>query len=368
MKYTFKVPASKTEQTVSVTIPDPVALPATVTPVITGTTPLDPPVVVTPPVVDPPPVIVPGKYMGFGSGVTGGNDRTVREVSDLSYNGIMNAIQGGNCLIKFKTDKPVTIPFRLESSSLKNVTIDGGGLVTLDGNKYGGTIFGLEAGCENIVFTNLKLRNGGAYDCIGVRCKYVVVDHCSFDGSLDGLCDLTEGAEFCTIQYSIFGSAANGAMLIAYIGTRNLSVHHNLFTSFERNPFVHRASGTYPQSKANPTEDLMCEFGNNVVANFTNYGSCADWGGTMQLKSNYYVKPDNAIVINRESTGGAIFCSGNIAKGGAPVGKSNHAEWIIPAQYQVPYTDALTAMTIVKQQAGAANPDTRDQALLKLIQ
>ncbi len=51
MKYIFKVPPSKTEQTIEIPIPD---LPATITPVITGTTPLDP--VVTPPPTDKPPI------------------------------------------------------------------------------------------------------------------------------------------------------------------------------------------------------------------------------------------------------------------------------------------------------------------------
>lgn len=54
MKYQFKVPPSKTEQTVSVTIPD---LPTSVAPTITGTTPIDP----TQPPVDPPPP-TPGNY------------------------------------------------------------------------------------------------------------------------------------------------------------------------------------------------------------------------------------------------------------------------------------------------------------------
>lgn len=321
-------------------------------------------VTVKPAIPVPPPTVK--LVEGYGALVSGGESYPVRWVNSFTQAALMSAIGTGNCIVKFNVPDNIiqaTIKGRFNFTNLKNVTIDGGGKILID-NGFNGDAFSFEgAGCSNIILRGLTVRNAGN-DCVGIRCKRVIVDHCSFDQSGDGLVDITVGAEYVTVQYCIFGDSENGAMLLAYPGTRYISVHHNLFAAWERSPMVHRADNYKPTN----TEDLMCELGNNVIVNFDSKGTWADYGGTIQCIGNYYGKSSGAIVINRESTGAKIFCSGNLVKGGASVGTSNHAQWTIPPEYKVNYTDALTASQVVKAQAGTGTRDARDTALINLIQ
>lgn len=442
MKYTLKAPPSLTEQTLTFDIPD---VPASVTPVITGTTPVDNanqlPIVnagadlvitlpkseailtasgsdpdgtidawfwekisggaaviespntvgtkisgmtvagvytfrvtgtdnkggrkpddvkitVQPAATVPPPA---GVYEGFGSAVTGG-DKTGNTVfvNALTETALRNAIGTGNRIVKFNVSG--TIIARLEFSNLKNVTLDGEGKILID-NGPNGDAFAFEgSGCDNIIVKNLRVRNAGN-DTMGIRCKNVVIDHCSFDKSGDGLCDMTDGAENITISYCIFGDSEAGAMLLAYAGTRKITVHHCIFTAWERNPIIHRANNYQPTE----TEDLMCEFVNNLVWGWDRIGSWIDYGGTGQFKNNYYQKTSGAISANVDSSKAKIFCVGNIAKGGAAVGTSNHAEWPIPAGNKVTMQSPNDAAIKCKAEAGCRPLDKTDQDILSTI-
>lgn len=445
MKYNVKAPPSLTEQNLAIEIPD---LPASVTPVITGTTPIDnpPPPDNLPPVVnagqdliislpntevtltgsgsDPdgsitsflweqisgtpanivsptsaqtkitsltegvrnfrltvtdnkgakksdetkvtvekeaaPPV--PGNIEGYGSAVTGGNNSgSVVMCNSLTESALKNAIGTGNRIVRFGVSG--TIKARLYFSNLKNVTIDGEGKITIDNNGEGDAIALEGSGCSNIIIKNLRFRNAGN-DTMGIRCKNVVVDHCSFDDSGDGLLDLTDNAENVTVQYCIFGDSHSGAMLLAYAGTRNISVHHCVFTAWDRNPLIHRANNYQPTE----TQDLMCEFVNNIVSGWDSVaGSWVDYGGTAQFKNNWYSKASGAIVANRDSTKAKVFSSGNIAKGGATVGVNNHAEWPIPVANRITTQSAQQAAEKVKAEAGCRPLDSVDQAILNKI-
>ncbi|MEI9912426.1 MAG: hypothetical protein WDO71_23915 [Bacteroidota bacterium] len=145
-------------------------------------------------------------------------------------------------------------------------------------------------------------------------------------------------------------------MLIAYPGTKNNSIHHNLFNSSasgagERNPFVHNATDYQP----NITSNLMADFTNNVVWKWTQFGSCADYGGTLQCRNNFYQStsnPGNAIVVNRESTGGKIYASGNVS-GNSGVNPNNVSNVSTPWTVATVTTqDACTAASMVLAQAG----------------
>lgn len=442
MKYTLKAPPSLTEQTLTFDIPD---LPANVTPVITGNTPVgtinqspivnagadvsitlpkseviltasgmdpdgtidswlwekvsggaaviespntiatkisgmtaagtytfrvtgtdnkgatksdDVKVTVQPVVTVPPPAT---GIEGFGSAVTGGNNsgNTVF-VNALTETALRNAIGTGNRIVKFNVSG--TIKARLEFSNLKNLTLDGEGKILID-NGPNGDAFAFEgSGCDNIIFKNMRVRNAGN-DTMGIRCKNVVIDHCSFDKSEDGLCDMTDSAENITIQYCIFGNSVAGAMLLAYAGTRKITVHHCVFTAWERNPIIHRANNYQPTQ----TEDLMCEFVNNLVWGWDRIGSWVDYGGTAQFKNNYYQKTAGAIVANQDSSGAKVFSSGNIAKGGATVGVNNHPEWSIPVANRVALQTANEAAIKCKAEAGCRPLDKTDQDILAKI-
>lgn len=442
MKYTLKAPPSLTEQTLSFEIPD---LPQTITPVISGTTPVDNAnqlpivnagvdLVITLPkseailtasgsdpdgtidswfweklsggaaVIESPntvgtkisgmtvagvytfrvsgtdnkgakksddvkvtvqPATTPptpaGVYEGFGSAVTGG-DKTGNTVfvNSLTETALKNAIGTGNRIVKFNVTG--TIKARLEFSNLKNLTLDGEGKILID-NGPNGDAFAFEgSGCDNIIVKNLRVRNAGN-DTMGIRCKNVVIDHCSFDKSGDGLCDMTDSAENITISYCIFGDSEAGPMLLAYAGTRKITVYMCAFTGWERNPLIHRANNYQPTE----TEDLMCEFVNNIVWGWDRIGSWVDYGGTAQFKNNFYQKADGAIRVNVDSEKGKIFCSGNIAKGGAAVGTSNHTEWTIPTANRVTLLAPAAAAAKIKAEAGPRPLDARDKAILDQI-
>lgn len=354
MKYSFKVPSSKTEQTVEFTLPD---LPPSVMPIITGTTPID----VPPPPVDPPPgPVTPSSVEGFGSAVKGGEGLQVVMCNSLTQAALQAAIGTGNRIVKFGVSG--TIRARLEFSNLKNITIDGEGKILIDNNNNGDAFAFEGLGCDNIIVKNLRVRNCGN-DAIGIRCKNVVITHCSFDKSGDGLVDMTDNAENISVEYCIFGNCVSGAMLLAYAGRKNISVHHNVFFSWERMPLVHRANNNVPTN----TEDLMCEFVNNVVwGPWSNAGVWVAYGGTCQAKNNYFSKAGNAIRIEHPASS-KVFASGNIAKGGASVDNKNHAEWIIPAANRITMLPALDAAKKVLAEAGARPLDKTDQDFINSI-
>ncbi|MEI9913338.1 MAG: hypothetical protein WDO71_29060 [Bacteroidota bacterium] len=169
----------------------------------------------------------------------------------------------------------------------------------------------------------------------------------------------------------------SGAMLIAYPGTKNISIHHNLFNSTgsgagERNPFVHNAVKYKPIIMTY----LMADFTNNVVWNWGNsdggfgYGSGADFGGTLQARNNFYYSilfPGNAIVKNHESKGAKIYASGNVSgnQGINPNSVSNvSAPWVVAP---VTTHDACTAAKKVLAEAGPRPLDTTDQAFIDAV-
>lgn len=318
-----------------------------------------PPVIVDTIPPPPPPIDTTKRvYEGFGSAVTGGKGYPVVMCNALTEAALRTAIGAGNRIVKFGVTG--TIKARLESlQNIQNLTIDGEGKIEIN-NGYAGDAFSFEGG-GNIIITNLRVRNAGN-DCIGIRCKNFVVDHCSFDKSGDGLVDITDNAENVTVQYCIFGTSVAGAMLIAYPGTKNISIHHNIFTAWERMPLIHNAVNYVPTV----TDSLMCEFVNNTVwGPWTNAGSWIAYGGTGQFKNNYYSKAQNAIRVEHPEC--QTYCVGNAAKGGGVVGITDHAEWPIPIANRITLLPAFEAATILKNQAGCLPLDTYDKNILAKV-
>lgn len=308
-----------------------------------------------------------GSIKGFGSEVTGGTGYPVRWVNSLSATALIDAIGTGNCIVKFSVSGTIN-GVRLERSNIKNLTIDGEGKITLN-NGNNGDLFAFEPGCENIIIKGLKLRNAGN-DLIGVRCSKVVITNNSFDKAGDGLCDITEGAQFVTVQYNLFGASTAGSILIAYDGVKNITIHNNIFTARDRAPLAHNATGTWPNNRSNPVSYLMAEVVNNAMTNYSDRASIASYGGTLQLKNNWYYN-ESGIKINADNrtqdNSSTMFCSGNVTATGKTIGINNHAEWVIPDKYMVPLRDAATNAKELKALVGSGNNDSRDIELLALL-
>ena len=329
------------------------------------------------------------KLEGFGSVTIGGKGQTMVHVTNLNSTGpgSLYDAMGSNRIIVF--DVPGTIDnFQWDSSNefpVSDLTIDGSSApspgITLD-NANSANCLSFQDGCHDIIVNNIRVRNAGN-DCINVVNGYrMVFDHISVSGAGDGNFDITAGAHDITVQYSIVGSGKStwsGAMLIAYNGTKNISIHHNLFNSRntagvgERNPLIHCLDNL-------TIADMMVDFRCNVVWNWGandgtayGYGSAVDYGGTANLVNNFYqtdgIMGDNPVQLNHNSINARVFLSGNISGnvGINPNNKTNYPLWPIPSWAEVTTESTCNAASLVLSGAGCQPLDAADKVLVSSV-
>ena len=325
---------------------------------------------------------------GYGAAAVGGAGQQVVHVTNLNANGpgSLFAAMGSHRTIVFDVAGTIN-NFDWEASSsnsVTNLTIDGSTApspgITLNNGSLG-NCFSFNSDCHDIIIKHVRVRNSGN-DGINVIGGYnFLFDHVSISGSGDGDLDLTDGAHDITVQWSIFGPGKanwSGAMLIAYPGTRDISLHHNLYTTYgsgvgERNPLVHNAVNFVP----NPVDYLMSDFTNNIVWKWGNasddgfgYGSGVDYGGTLQCRNNFYqslLQPANAIIANHNTAGAKLYASGNVSGnlGINPNDATNvSSPWAVPS---ITMQDACTAATLVLQKAGPRPLDEADQTFVNSV-
>lgn len=321
-----------------------------------------------PPIIDttpPPPPPVNSGIEGFGK-TNGGNDQPVFHVSNATD--LTNNIKSNRYIF---IDKGGEYIFRGNYTSLVNVTIDGSqadGPVILNNKNNGGALIFETAGCHDIIVKSIAIRNAGddnaAVNLGGYR---ITFDHCSFSNGGDGNLDVTNSHDI-TIQWCILGNSVSGASLIDYPGTKNVSIHHNLYSSFERNPLI----GS--QNKSGRT-DLVCDFTNNIVWKWSNYGTDVNFNATANIRNNYYYstsKPTNAVLTANQSygpyPGGFAYVDGNVSGNGTDLNKqSNHALWPVSLDAQVAMQDACAAARLVLANAGPVKKDAIDMALINSV-
>jgi pectate lyase len=327
------------------------------------------------------------KYEGFGAVTKGGTGKKIVRVTNL------NAYGPGSLYDAIGSDRTIVFDvsgiikgFRWDASDhnlvVSNLTIDGSTApspgITLDNTGPGGDCLSFQNGCHDIIVRNIRVRNAGNDGFSVVRnCYNIVFDHCSSSNNGDGDLDITDGCYNITVQWCIFGHSVSGAMLIAFPGTKNVSVHHNLFSSAgngagERNPLVHNATDYKP----NVVSYLMADFTNNVVWNWGHsdggfgYGSCADYGGTLQARNNYYMSTSeqpSAIIKNHNAAGSKVYASGNIS-GNAGVDPNAVSNVVVPWKVApVAIQDACTAAKKVIAEAGPRPLDPIDSALVSAV-
>lgn len=326
---------------------------------------------------------------GFGSQATGGSAfPLLYHVTNLNSTGtgsLSNGI-GSNRTIVF--DIGGEINFRLVDP-ISNITIDGSSApfpgITLNSGNIG-DVFSLDGtACHNVIvkYIRFKNANGDGFNIVN-GANNIAFDHCSTSGNRDGNGDITSGAKNVTIQYCIFGPGAvnssyAGEMLIAYSGTTNISVHHNIFYTSTPGSVGERCPLVHSSDMLNRT-DLMVDFRNNIVYKWgrnngagSGYGTDCAYGGTAMIVSNYYysVSSDsNAIVIDGDygsTPRGTAFISGNVSGNGIGFPASNHSSWSIPVFAQVQTQDACTAAFAVKQQAGCRPLDATDGNIISQL-
>jgi hypothetical protein len=328
-------------------------------------------------------------FEGFGAQTTGGAGFDTVWVTNKNASGagsFYNAI-GSKRVVAFKVggafnnirwdasdENKVIDHLTIAGSTAKNL----GGVQLANGSR-GGNVLSFQNGCHDIIVENIEASGAGndGFNCVS-GCYNIVFDHCTSFANGDGDLDITDACHDITIQNCLLGDAFSGAILIAYKGTKNISVHHSLFNSRgsavgERNPLVHNANNNQPQIDA----DLKCDFRNNIVWNWGKkdggygYGSQADYGGKLQLINNFYqsnILPNLAVDRDHNSSGSVIYASGNIS-GNAGVNAnalSNKSDGPWPVALVTTQT-ACAAAVLVKLNAGAMPRSTKAQVLVSAV-
>jgi hypothetical protein len=147
-------------------------------------------------------------------------------------------------------------------------------------------------------------------------------------------------------------------------GAARVSMHHNLFIDAQtRNPHA-----VWDETAASRPPDTVLDFRNNVVWNFSSYGTVLDGATTANVVGNYYHSASRpqareALVLNQAR----VYAAGNASGSGSDV----DARGTEPAELRaapVPTTDACRAAWEVVEEAGARGarfgPDAVDQARL----
>lgn len=340
-------------------------------------------------------------YEGFGAVTTGGGGPTHHVIhvttlaADDSPGSLLEALRsyttlGDSLTIVFDVGGTID-SFRWDSSNegidWTYLTIDGSTApspgITITG--YAGSTFNFEgSGNHDIIIKHIRFRGNPGIDNITLFGAYnVIIDHCSFSGSEDGAVDITEGAHDITVQWCIFGPISpnsSGPMLIAYHPTRNISIHHNLFSSRgaategARNPLVHSVNDTN-------TTNLMADIRNNLVWNWGNsdaelccgygYGTGITYGGTANIVNNYYFstgsEAESAIELNRDGNNSRVYVSGNMSANNMNFPASTHSEWTIPSPAAITTQSPCAAAELVRDSAGVHPYDSLDQAIIDEI-
>lgn len=211
----------------------------------------------------------------------------------------------------------------------------------------------------------------------------VLFDRCSISGAHDGNLDISEGAFNVTVQYCIIGGGSSdwsGAMLLGYVPTKNLSVHHNLFCAItaggvgERIPFIRANENSAAYA------DMIVEFKNNLIWRWgrsngtgSGYATGFDFAGTGMIIKNYYYStssPGTAVEFDVDPTAGSgykAYVSGNFSGNGSAFPTGNVPAWTIPPPYQVIEDTPCAAAQKVLATAGVRPLDAVDQAFINAI-
>jgi hypothetical protein len=308
---------------------------------------------------------VPGTpYEGFGAATTGGAGKPIYRVTTLADSGpgsLREAVSSSNRCIVFDVAGDIVLTRQIYV---------GGAFVTIDGftapapgitlRDYGISIWGAH-GAHEVVLRGLRFRNAGQKTCAqgecwdGIQIKNgayrVVVDHVSSDRASDGALDIGSQSEpltrDVTVQWSILSGTRNQSLV--HRATR-ISMHHNLFINgHNRNPQV-----TWDHALATAPPDLTLDFRNNLVWNFSAYGTLVRSKATANVAANYYYSPvrttaGQALVVDAE---GRAHVRGNHSGNDANVNAlgTERSEFAAPP---VSTTDACQAGYAVRAGAGA---------------
>jgi len=329
---------------------------------------------------------------GFGAVASGGRGGRVIKVTNLNASGPGSlqaaCAEEGPRIVVFEVGGVIRGDVRIMHS---NITI-AGQTAPAPGITLAGRILSRYADdirLHDIVIRHMRIRprpeRGVHGDAIQLsKTERVMLDHLSLSWANDEMIDLIHSSEvsiqWCTVEESDplwhdKGTPHNFALLSAYPGSGNISIHHNLFAHHSR-----RLPSISPQVNNKPAD-----FRNNVVYNFRD--GLSHEGHTpkapINLVANYYKRGPNAEIIfpfNFDPEG-FYFVSGNYIDGigqvdDPHVDTRNHPSWYQPRKAgnslkepadvaRVSTDTALKAYERVIAQAGAW---PRDRITLRTLE
>lgn len=194
---------------------------------------------------------------------------------------------------------------------------------------------------HDIVIRHLRIRppptTGSNGDAIQLsKTERVMLDHLSLAWANDEMIDIIHSSEV-TVQWSTIeesdptghskGVPHNYAILSAYPGSGNISIHHNLFAHHAR-----RLPSLSPQVSGKPGD-----FRNNVVYNFRDGLSHEGHQpkAPINLVANYYRRGPNAekIFPFNFDAAGSYHVAGNYFDGIGLIGDPRHGDEVFPAWF-----------------------------------
>ena len=372
---TFTVSGTGTVPAPAVTpapTPAPAVTPAPIaTPAPTGA-PTPTPVPTAAPTAPP---VTTGSFEGFGSITNGGAGMPVVHVTTLSDSGtgsLRSAVSGSNRRIVFDVGGTINLGSQLYITG-SNLTIDGGTAPAPGITLAGHTLY-MQSAVHDIVISQIRHRGGwaGGQDADGITMARgvhaVVIDHVSISGYYDEAIDNWDGVYDVTISNSLIGAGGatdhNYGILIGK-GSQRISVHHNLIDGVSyRQPAVgwDDASGTVAPG-------IVGDIVNNVIWDYSLYGTTVYWGGKGNVVGNYYFSssyPGSNRAIVAELKGQA-YVSGNFSKDGSSItGGNAGSAFAVDSYARVAASSVLTNAANVKAGAGCrvGGLDSVDRSIL----
>ncbi|MGH7797316.1 MAG: hypothetical protein ACREQ2_20860 [Candidatus Binatia bacterium] len=349
----------------------------------TDTPPSPPPPAAPPP--SPPDEPPSGILEGFGSQTSGGAGKPTVFVSNLNDSGpgsLRAALSGGNRTIQFSVAGAITAGSALRVMGA-NITIDGcsapwpgidiiGRPLEMRGN----------FGSHDIIVQCIRSRNSlGDGITISEGAYNIVLDQVSVANSGDGAIDIGswngQHTHDVTVQRSII-TQANKAMLIKYVDTKRVTLHHNLFVdSADRSPRI-----AYNQSHGSPANEITVDLRNNLIANWRGgLGTDVSCGAKANIVRNYYSNPGYSVNDQRQAIvvydadftclRGFAYVQGNLSGDVADIDNSPFIrvpkETIPFATAPITEQDACSAAQTVLAKAGHPIRDAIDQAAVSRV-
>jgi pectate lyase len=314
-------------------------------------------------------------YQGFGAETTGGAARPLYRVTSLRDSGrgsLREGLSSGDRCIVFDVAGAIVLRSQIYVRGAF-VTVDGftappPGITVLE---HGIGIWGTH-GAHDVILRGVRFRDAGQSSCAARRACYdaiqikngayrVIIDHVSSHHAADGALDISSQSGTSTRDITVQWSILSGTRNQSIVGrATRVSMHHNLFIEGQnRNP-----QADWDATLATTPPDTVLDFRNNLVWNFSAYGTLIRRQATANVVNNYYhssARPgaDRALVVDRQ---GRAHAAGNRSGSGGNV-NARGTEAAEFASASVATTDACGAAYDVRDGAGARGPNFRLDAI-----